>query len=78
MSGGVVVPYQVAPVGLGLVVPDQDRGHRALLAGRHQRSGRVFGEACHLVGVFAVEALLAQPKNSIYLNDDGQMPGNEL
>ena len=26
----------------------------------------------------AVEALLAQPKNSIYLNDDGQMPGNEL
>ena len=26
----------------------------------------------------AVEVLLAQPKNSIYLNDDGQMPGNEL
>jgi len=26
----------------------------------------------------AVEALLAQPKNSIYLNDDGQMPGSEL
>ena len=26
----------------------------------------------------AVEALLAEPKNSIYLKDDGQMPGGDL